>query len=200
MTENDPFFSSTEAPGSAGSSNAARAASDGLGSDQPGATSSDGIELSPEALAIAAAKADAEKARVDNLYLRAEFENYKKQVIKERSDLRKYGSERLLTELLGVLDIFETALATDGGPEAAATFRKGIELTANALRSTLARFGVEEIPADAIPFDPSVHEALSSEETDRVPPGHVAKVFKKPYKLHDRVIRPGQVVVAKAKS
>lgn len=149
---------------------------------------------------LAAAKAEAEKFRNEYLYLRAEFENYKKQMIKERSDLRKYGNERLATELLGVLDIFETALSTDSNPENAHTFRKGIELTASSLRALLSRFGVEEVPAEGQPFDPSVHEALSSEETDSFPAGHVSKVFKKPYKLHDRVIRPGQVVVAKAKS
>lgn len=150
--------------------------------------------------ALAEARAEAEKRRNEYLYLAAEFENYKKQVIKERSDLRKYGSERLMTELLSTLDIFETALALEASPENAQNFRKGIELTANSLKSTLQRFGVEEAPAEGVAFDPAIHEALSSEETDAVPPGHVSKVFKKPYKLHDRVIRPGQVVVAKAKS
>ena len=103
-----------------------------------------------------------------------------------------------MAELLGVLDIFETALDGEPSPENAVIFRKGIDLTASSLRSILQRFGVEEIPAEGVPFDPAVHEAVSSEETDAVEPGHVSKVFKKPYKLHDRVIRPGQVVVAKS--
>ena len=152
------------------------------------------------AAALSEAKAEADKNRNDYLYLAAEFDNYKKQVIKERSDLRKYGSERLLAEMLSTLDIFETALALDPSPDNADNFRKGIELTANSLRSTLNRFGVEEIPAEGVAFDPAVHEALSSEASDSIPPGFVLKVYKKPYKLHDRVIRPGQVVVAKPKS
>ncbi|MES2856511.1 MAG: nucleotide exchange factor GrpE, partial [Bdellovibrionota bacterium] len=135
--------------------------------------------------------------KTEFLYQRAEFENYKKQAIKERADLRKYGPERLAVDLLNVLDIFDTALATELTPENMQTFRRGIELTANELRSVLSRNGVEEIPAAGVPFDPSVHEALSSEEMADVAPGTITRVFKKPYKLHDRVIRPGQVVVAK---
>ena len=141
-------------------------------------------------------KADLDKARKDHLYLLAEFENYKKNVIKERSDLRKYGSERLIIELLSVLDIFDTATKTMPTPENLDSFVKGMELTASELRATLSRFGVEEIPAEGKPFDPMIHEAISSEETDSVPPGHVSRVFRKPFKLHDRVVRPGQVVVA----
>lgn len=149
--------------------------------------------------AVAEAKAEAEKFKNEFLYLRAEFENFKKQVIKERSDLRKYGSERLIADLLNVLDIFETALATEVTPESIQTFHKGIEMTATELRNVLSRHGVAEVQSKGQPFDPALHEALSSEETDAVTPGTVTQVFKKPYKLHDRVVRPGQVVVAKAK-
>lgn len=150
--------------------------------------------------AVAEAKNEVDKFKNEYLYLRAEFDNFKKQVIKERSDLRKYGCERLIAELLGVLDIFETALATEATPENLATFRKGIEMTATELRNILMRYGVSEIPAKGLPFDPAMHEALSSEETADSAPGTVTQVFKKPYKLHDRVVRPGQVIVAKAKA
>lgn len=149
---------------------------------------------------VADAKSEAEKFKNEYLYLRAEFENFKKQAIKERSDLRRYGTEKLVFDLLSILDIFETALATEVTPENVANFRKGIELTANELKSVLQRHGVEEIPSEGKPFDPSHHEALSSEEAEHVPPGHVTRVFKKPYKLHDRIVRPGQVVVSKPKS
>ncbi len=149
---------------------------------------------------VAEAKTEAEKFKNEYLYLRAEFENFKRQAVKERSDLRKYGAERLVSDLLNVLDIFETALATDLSPENVANFRKGIELTSNELRTVLLRHGVAEIPSAGAPFDPSVHEALSSQETSDVEPGTITQVFKKPYKLHDRVVRPGQVVVARPKS
>jgi len=158
-----------------------------------------GSEAAPSAEADATQelKALAEKHLNDFLYLRADFDNYKKQAIKERSDYLKYGSERLAVEVLGVLDNFERALETKITPENLANFVKGVEMTAHELRAVLQKFGVSEIPSVGKPFDPNVHEALSSEESKEFPAGHVVRVFKKPYKLHDKVIRPGQVVVAK---
>jgi molecular chaperone GrpE len=144
--------------------------------------------------------AEVEKFKNEYLYIRAEMENLKKQSIKERSELRKYAIERFAVDLLNVLDIFDTALATPTTAENIENFRKGIDMTAHELRSVLQRHGVEELPAKGTPFDPAVHEALTSEESEAVAPGTVTQVFKKPYKLHERVIRPGQVVVAKAKS
>ncbi|KYG68936.1 nucleotide exchange factor GrpE [Bdellovibrio bacteriovorus] len=139
----------------------------------------------------------AEKFKNDFLYLRAEFENYKRNAIKERSDLVKYGGERFIRDLLEVVDNFERALQTNVTAENYATFRQGVDMTAQELKSLLQRHSVQEIPAQGVPFDPNIHEALSSEATEQVAPGHVVRVFKKPYKLHDKVIRTGQVVVAK---
>lgn len=171
---------------------------------QPGADQAAGEGVDADGTAAtadsASLKADLEKVRKDFLYLYAEFENYKKNSIKERSDLRKYGAERLVVDILGVVDIFETALALENTPENAAAFRKGIELTAHELKQTLIRNGVEEQPALGTAFNPLIHEALSSEETGEFPEGHISRVFKKPYKLHDRLVRPGQVVVARPKS
>ncbi len=142
-------------------------------------------------------KAQVEKYKNDFLYLKAEFENFRRNVIKERADLMKYGSERLIVDVLGVLDNFERALEHKATPENIANYTKGIEMTQAELKAVLQKFGVSEVPAQGQAFDPSIHEALSSEETDKVKPGHISRVFKKPYKLHDKVIRPAQVVVAK---
>ena len=137
-----------------------------------------------------------EKAKSDHLYLLAEFDNYRKNAIKERSDLLKYGHERLARDLVSVLDNFERALALDVNAENFQQFVSGVKMTAQELTSLLQKSGVEEIPSQDQPFNPIHHEALSSEPTDRVPPGTVTQVFRKPYKIHDRVLRPGQVVVA----
>ena len=146
---------------------------------------------------IDALKAEAEKYKNEYLYLRAEFENYRRNVIKERSDLMKYGNERLVVDILGVLDNFERALEMKPTPESLQNYIKGIEMTQQELKNVLTKFGVTEIPAQGAQFDPTVHEALSSEETSSVKPGFISRVFKKPYKLFDKIIRPGQVVVAK---
>jgi molecular chaperone GrpE len=142
-------------------------------------------------------KAQIEKYKNDFLYARAEFENYRRNVIKERADLLKYGCERLIIDVLGVLDNFERALEIKPNSENLATYTKGIEMTQSELRSVLQKHGVTEISSKGLPFDPMIHEALSSEESDDIKAGHVSRVFRKPYKLHDKVIRPGQVIVAK---
>jgi molecular chaperone GrpE len=131
------------------------------------------------------------------LYLRAEFENYKRNAIKERSELMKYGGERFIRDLLDIVDNFDRALQVNVNSENLNTFKQGVEMTASELRNLLVKHSVTEIPSEGVAFDPSIHEALSAEATDKVAPGHVARVFKKPYKLHDKVIRTGQVVVAK---
>ncbi|QDK39535.1 nucleotide exchange factor GrpE [Bdellovibrio sp. NC01] len=139
----------------------------------------------------------ADKFKNDYLYLRAEFENYKRNAIKERSDLIKYGGERFVRELLEIVDNFDRALAVTVTPENLGTYKQGVEMTATELKNLLTRHNITEIPSEGVAFDPNIHEALSSEATDKVAAGHVARVFKKPYKMHDKVIRTGQVVVAK---
>lgn len=138
-----------------------------------------------------------EKWKNDYLYLRAEFDNYKKHAIKERSDLVKYGCERLAKDLLGVLDNFERALSASVTAETLSAFKQGVDMTAADLRNLLHRHGITEVPSQGLPFDPSAHEALSSEATSSVEPGSVFRVHQKAYKIHDKLLRPAQVVVAK---
>jgi molecular chaperone GrpE len=144
-----------------------------------------------------ALKAELEKAKNDYLYLRADFDNYRRGVIKERADLIKYGSERLLSELLDLLDNFDRALTLEVTAENLQSFKEGMDLTRKGFDKVLSKFGVASLDCEGKAFDPSLHEALSSEETDSMAPGHITRVFKKAYKLHDKLIRPAQVVVAK---
>lgn len=143
-------------------------------------------------------QAELAKAKSDYLYLLAEFDNYRKNAIKERSELSKYGSERFIREFLNVYDNFERALETEVKSENWNSFRDGVELIANEMKSLLQRFGVEEVKAQGEAFDPTKHEALSSEPHAELPAGHVARVFKKAYKIHDKLIRPAQVTVSTA--
>lgn len=135
-----------------------------------------------------------EKAKQDYLYLAADFENFRKNAIKERSELVKFGNERLLRELLEVVDNFERALESNSSSDD--SLKSGIQMIFGELQRLLQRFGVTEVETKGKPFDPNVHEALSSEPTTEVPPGHITQVFKKAYKFHDRLLRPAQVVVA----
>lgn len=140
---------------------------------------------------------EVEKFKNDYLYLKAEFENYKRHAIKERADLLKFGAERFIRDLLGVLDNFERALQMNVNGENYSSFVKGVEMTSSELKNLLAKHSVTEVASEGQPFDPNIHEALSAEPTDKVPAGHVVRVFQKPYKFYDKILRPGQVVVAK---
>ncbi len=144
------------------------------------------------------AQEDVQKWKNEYLYLRAEFDNYKKHAIKERSDLLKFGIERIARDILEVMDNFERALQTKVTPENLSTFETGVKMTAKELKEALTKHGIQEVPSENQPFNPQFHEAISSEPTTATAEGNVTKVFKKPYKLHDKVIRMGQVVVATA--
>ena len=137
------------------------------------------------------------KLKSEYLYLRAEFDNFRKNTIKERSDMVKYGAERFIRQLLNVIDNFDRALEMEITAENYKDFHEGIVMTANEFKTQLDNMGVTVDDPMGQPFDPNFHEALSSEETDKVPPGHITQVFQKAYKLHDRIVRPAQVVVSK---
>lgn len=131
------------------------------------------------------------------LYLAAEFDNYKRNAIKERSDLVKFGAERLARDLVGVLDIFDSALHTELTAENLNSFKTGVELTAKELKSVLERHGISEVASHGQDFNPQFHEALGSEPTDKFKEGQISQILRKAYKYHDRMLRPGQVIVAR---
>lgn len=135
----------------------------------------------------------------DYLYLRAELDNIKRQNIKERSQLLKYGGERLARDLLDTLDVFKSALESEVTDANFKDFVKGVEMTAQSLRTTLEKHGVKEVDAVGLPFDPNTQEALSSEPSKEHPEGHVTQVFKAPFNYHDKLLRPGQVIVSRGK-
>lgn len=141
-------------------------------------------------------KKELDQAKNDYLYLRAEFDNYRKNAIKERSDLLKFGPERMARELLDIVDTFDLALSSEVNADNIDGFVKGMELTATNLKTMLGKFGIREVDPLGENFDPTVHEALSSEPTNEYEAGKICRVFKKAYKMHDRLLRPAQVVVA----
>lgn len=166
--------------------------------NQPGSNSQGENAVNPaETDAATKWQQEAEKFKNEYLYLRAEFENYKRHSIKERSDLSKYGAERFIKDLLDAADNFERALAFEVTTENFQTFVQGIRMTQQEIRNLLTKHGVAEVPSEKVPFDPSFHEALGSEPSAEVEPGYVLRTFKKAYKLHDKLLRPAQVVVAK---
>lgn len=171
--------------------------SDQNNSNTPAGESSEATEVKAVD-PLTQAQEDAAKWKNEYLYLRAEFDNFRKQSIKERSDLIKFGGERTIKDILEVMDNFERALSTPATPETFQNFRMGIEMTAKELKDALTKSGVQELACEGAAFNPLQHEAISSEPSNKVQPGHITRVFKKPYKFHDKIIRMGQVVVAVA--
>ncbi len=151
----------------------------------------------PEISEVEKFQAEAEKFKNDFLYLRAEFENYKRHAIKERSDLMKYAGERMAKDLLSIVDNFDRAMSIEVKPETIDNFVKGMEMTSKELKTLLEKHGIKEVPSEKQPFDPAIHEALGSEPTDKLEDGHVLRVFEKPYKYHDKILRVGRVIIAR---
>ena len=157
---------------------------------------SDSNELSVEER-LAEADARAEEHLNDLKRLAAEFDNYRKRAARDQESLVARAAERVVKELLPVLDDLERALvAADDHQEA--KLEEGVRLVHRSLADTLRREGLEEIPTEGA-FDPHVHEALLSQPSD-AEEGSVIEVLQKGYRLGDRVLRPARVVVAAAKA
>ncbi len=153
--------------------------------------------LSPEQ--IEELKATAAKARDNWIRTTADFDNFKKRAAREKTEAAQYASASLLQKVLPVLDNFEMALAaaqTAQGDKLAA-LQSGVSMIHSQLRNILAETGLEEIDAAGKPFDPSLHEAISQQESTDVPEDHVVQQIRKGYKLKERLLRPATVVVAK---
>lgn len=128
----------------------------------------------------------------------AEFDNFKKRSQKERDDAAKFGNERLLRDFLPVMDNLERALDHAEQHDLKQVI-EGVRLVQKLFESTLARHGVTGFSAVGKPFDPSLHEALMQQESDAAP-NTVLSEMARGYKLHDRLVRPAAVVVAKART
>ena len=143
---------------------------------------------------LAEAEAKRDEYLADLQRLAADFDNYRKRVLRDQAQLVARAHEGLVRELLPVLDDLERALgAAEVHDEA--TVVEGVRLVQRALADQLAREGLEEIVAEGA-FDPHVHEALLSQPGEGVEPGTVLQVVQKGYRLGDRVLRPARVVIA----
>jgi molecular chaperone GrpE len=127
-------------------------------------------------------------------HVQADFENYRKRVAREHERLSAHANERLVCELLPVLDDLERALDAAEKHEEARLV-EGVQLVEKSLRKALEKEGVVEIETDG-PFDPHVHEAVVAQPRDGAEPGSVVEVVQRGYRLGDRVVRPARVIVA----
>ncbi len=156
------------------------------------------LEVAKAALEVATGEAAASKDRA--VRVAADLDNLRRRQLRERQETLQYGNENLVKELLGTVDNLERAVDHAKGSEGKdlVALLQGVELAQRELSTVLAKHGVEVIEADGVAFDPNVHEAVAQMEEGSVPPGNVARVYQKGYRLRDRLLRPARVVVAVA--
>jgi molecular chaperone GrpE len=123
----------------------------------------------------------------------ADFDNYRKRAERERQEMRKYALIEPVRELLTVADNLDLALSAQGSTE---DLKRGVEMIHRQMTELLRRFGAVEVPAVGQPFDPTLHEAVSREESHEVKVPTVTAELRRGYKMHDRLVRPSMVKVA----
>jgi molecular chaperone GrpE len=161
------------------------------------ATAPDDVEALKQLLAEAQAKAAENWDKA--LRAAAELDNVRRRVERESAQAQKYALERILGELIGVNESLELALkAVAGEDEETRAHLEGLALTHRQLWQTLERYGVSPIDPQGEPFNPELHEAVSTLESAEVAPNHVLSVMQKGYRLHERLLRPAMVVVSRA--
>ncbi len=135
-----------------------------------------------------------------HLRLYADFENYRKLEAKNKEELIKYSNEKLIKDILTVIDHLELALQHSSDNEASSSLADGVELTLKELKNILEKYGLVNIDALGKPFDPHIHHAMSQIETKEVDDNTVVTEFRKGYMLKDRVLRAALVGVSKKTS
>jgi molecular chaperone GrpE len=131
------------------------------------------------------------------LRVAADFENYRKRTTRQYEQQVKLANERLLGDLLEIVDNLERALSAENGHSAPASFRKGVELIFIQLTTLLAKYDVTPIEAVGKPFDPTYHEAVMQVESEEHEEGVVALELSKGYMLGDKVLRHSKVGVSR---
>ena len=143
-------------------------------------------------------EAQLKESKEQTLRAMADLDNARKRAQREREEVVRYGLERSLKDLLPVVDNLDRALdlgARTGNWEG---LQEGVRMTRKLLEDTLSRQGLKAFSALGQPFDPHLHEAMGHEDRTDFPPGTVSSEVLRGFKLHDRLVRPALVMVARA--
>ena len=148
--------------------------------------------------ALAEARAEAETQRELALRAAAELQNVRRRAERDVENAHRYGVERFARELLAVKDSLEMGLqATEGGRDDDPVV-EGVRATLKLLEQCFEKHGIGEIDPAGSPFDPEAHEAMATQPSADTPPDTVLMVVQKGYRLHERLLRPARVIVARA--
>ncbi|RYY76990.1 MAG: nucleotide exchange factor GrpE [Gammaproteobacteria bacterium] len=148
---------------------------------------------------LASLAAAYESAKEQSLRSQAEAQNARRRAEQDIEKAHKFGQDKIVNDLLPVVDNLERALATiDTSNEVFTAIAEGIQLTHKSFIDALARHQVIVVNPHGEPFDPNLHQAVSAVPNPEVEPNTVINVFQKGYTLHGRLLRPAMVVVSKA--
>jgi len=157
----------------------------------PDATEGGGLDA-----ALAAALAEAQQAKENQLRAFAELENFRKRSLRDIEQARKYALEKFAGELIGVKDSLELALAAPGQAAGSAVLA-GVEATLKLLGASFEKAGITEVVPTGEPFNPEFHEAMVAQPSADLPPNSVVQVIQKGYLLNGRLLRPARVIVSR---
>jgi molecular chaperone GrpE len=146
---------------------------------------------------LTAAREEAGRFRERWMRERADLENLKKRAERERSEAVRFGSERLVSDLLGVVDGLERAIRAAEQEAATGPLLDGVRLVEKSLLDVLARHGVTRVPSHGQAFDPAHHEAVAHVPSDVHGSGMVIEEHRGGFRMHDRLLRPAMVSVSK---
>jgi molecular chaperone GrpE len=149
---------------------------------------------------LAAAKEEARQSHERWVRERADLENVKKRAVKERADAIKFGTEGLVRDLLAIVDNLQRAVEHAKGGGNGQPLVDGVGLVLKAFQDLLERHGVVRVESRGTRFDPAHHEAVAHVESNQHEPNSVMEEHQAGYRLHDRLLRPALVTVAKAPS
>ena len=154
------------------------------------------VEATPEAR-VASPEEQVREAQDRLLRAQAELENFRKRSRREYEDAQRYREIDLLRDLLPVLDNVLRAIDAADKNADVESLRAGFRMTAQQIEKLLESHGCATIATDGTPFDPTVHDAILQQSVPGVAPGTIVATASRGYRLHDRVVRPAQVIVAK---
>lgn len=140
-------------------------------------------------------KAEIEEHKQRLLRTQADYDNFRRRTVKEKEELGKYASAKLITELLPVIDNFERALGSVSDVPEAASYAKGVEMIFRQLEGILKAEGLTPMEVVGTPFNPEYHQAIMQVESDEYEEGDVVEEVQKGYMLKDKVLRPAMVKV-----
>lgn len=149
-----------------------------------------------DAAALQTARQESEALREQLLRLAADFDNYRKRSRREQDDVRRFGIDRLLGDVLPILDNLDRALEHSGDSQDPVIL--GVRMVAKQFHDVLQAHGVKPFDSAGRPFDPERHEAVGQEPAGSSAAGTVLREMQRGYMIHDRLLRPARVTVAAA--